>query len=252
MPEHIGSIRYGMSGSTLFMEASDGSRYAIRPDLGITITPSHGRKREEIAQLIESIAIPALASMRGVALFHGSAVERDGRGLVFLGERGTGKSTMAARLALSGWGMLCDDVVAIIPGGKRDGKPLVATGIPRPRLLSAATNPSPGPRGGEKHELEVPTGKGPAPLEAIYILAIGDRQSVCELKGSDKLREILCHPMNLPGLEKPSATFERYVRFLHDMPAIKLTRQRIGDGGLTPGLTRGQTPFVNFQIVLAK
>jgi len=42
-------------------------------------------------------------------LFHAASLERDGRGVLFLGKSGAGKSTLAAALALRGWRLLSDE-----------------------------------------------------------------------------------------------------------------------------------------------
>ena len=51
--------------------------------------------------------------LRGRTCLHASAVEVEGRAVVFMGEGGMGKSTTAAALALRGVPVLADDVVAL-------------------------------------------------------------------------------------------------------------------------------------------
>jgi len=67
-------------------------------------------------------------------LFHGSAVSLpDNAGaLILIGEKGAGKSTIAAALSLSGCSLLCDDIVPIITG------PAVMPGVARAKLLPDA------------------------------------------------------------------------------------------------------------------
>lgn len=48
-------------------------------------------------------------------LFHGGAVERDGRVVVVAGESGRGKSTLTAALVRRGFGYLTDEVAAVVP-----------------------------------------------------------------------------------------------------------------------------------------
>lgn len=57
----------------------------------------------------------ALGYQRGFAMWHGSAVERDGRAILFCGDSGAGKSTMAAALCQAGARLVADDLSRIEP-----------------------------------------------------------------------------------------------------------------------------------------
>jgi len=54
---------------------------------------------------------------RGVTALHASALNLGGRAIVLCGESQSGKSTIAAALALNGTRVLCDDVTALKGGG---------------------------------------------------------------------------------------------------------------------------------------
>lgn len=68
--------------------------------------------------LLTTIASFALLE-RGVESLHGSAVVRDRRAVAFLGQPGTGKSTLAASFAWRGWSVLTDDLLAVYPRGRK-------------------------------------------------------------------------------------------------------------------------------------
>lgn len=53
---------------------------------------------------------------KGALLVHGSAVERDGRALVFSGRSGAGKTITAARFVQAGYRFLSDDSCILAPG----------------------------------------------------------------------------------------------------------------------------------------
>jgi hypothetical protein len=63
--------------------------------------------------VIAGETVPALIRLalgrKGAVLAHGSAVEKDGRALVFSGRSGAGKTITAARFMASGWRHLGDD-----------------------------------------------------------------------------------------------------------------------------------------------
>lgn len=69
------------------------------------------------------------------ANLHGSALAIDGRGVVLLGNKGAGKSTLTAAMVRAGMPMLADDHVAIWP---REGEFWVEPGAPRLRLWPAS------------------------------------------------------------------------------------------------------------------
>ena len=58
----------------------------------------------------------ALGYQRGFAMWHGSAVERDGKVILFCGDQGAGKSTMAAAQCTGRARLVADDLSRIEPG----------------------------------------------------------------------------------------------------------------------------------------
>jgi HprK-related kinase A len=67
------------------------------------------------------------------AIVHAAAVEKDGRGLIFPGAPGSGKSTLCAALVCRGWRLLSDEMAMI---SLRDG---LIWPIPRPISLKNAS-----------------------------------------------------------------------------------------------------------------
>lgn len=66
--------------------------------------------------------------LRGVVPLHASGVAIDGRGVLFVGDAGAGKSTTAAAFAGLGYPVLSDDIV---PVADRRGAPAALPGYPR-------------------------------------------------------------------------------------------------------------------------
>ena len=71
---------------------------------------------------------------RDIFLFHGNALEKDGKAIICLGGSGNGKSTLAYILSKNGWKLIADDMVAVRPDG------VVLPGIPRIKLWHDAVN----------------------------------------------------------------------------------------------------------------
>jgi len=86
----------------------DGSGSSLRLAGGVRPTEAEARG------YLKSVA-PKLLSLRGVFLLHASAVEIDGKLLVFSGRSGAGKTTSARAFALAGARLVCEDLLVIAP-----------------------------------------------------------------------------------------------------------------------------------------
>jgi hypothetical protein len=100
-------------------------RVTVRGGREIVVRP-HERADEAALELF--VAGPALAvalHQRGGLVLHATAVAIGDRALAILGEKGAGKSTLAAALTRRGHRLLSDDVVVI---AERDGRPVALAG----------------------------------------------------------------------------------------------------------------------------
>lgn len=130
-------------------------------------------------RLLQNELIAVLLTQRGLLVLHASVVSIEGKAVIFLGDRGAGKSTTAAAFHIHGYPVLEDDTVAV---RFDDGFPVVVPGIPQLRLSPDAvtalkfkktTTPT-GDWGPIKQYLDVGTTPGPTPLAACYVLQDGE------------------------------------------------------------------------------
>ena len=121
--------------------------------------------------------------LRGVTCLHASAVAVNGRAIVFVGDRGAGKSTTAMALGRLGYSIISDDLVPIYRNaGITYGQP----GYPRMRLrqpslpmlsaLNVELPPLPATQGQGRLHFELISGhhqfqSEPLPIGALYLLA---------------------------------------------------------------------------------
>jgi hypothetical protein len=70
----------------------------------------------DVVHLFETHIIPLIMGLQGCATFHGSCVAVKGSGIIFMGETGRGKSTLAASFASNGHPFLTDDLLLIDRG----------------------------------------------------------------------------------------------------------------------------------------
>ena len=87
-----------------YLVAPDGRRVLGAPPAG----PAWRWERLVLAQVL-----PLAAVLRGMDVFHASAVALAGRAIAFLGGSGAGKTTLASRIVARGARLVTDDVLAI-------------------------------------------------------------------------------------------------------------------------------------------
>ncbi len=162
-----------------------------------------------VASLLAGSVLPLVLRLRGTLCLHGSAVAIGNHAVVLVGNKGAGKSTLAATLAAAGHPVLADDVVALTSGN--DGY-MAHSGYPRLRLspttLRALKTPADGlaqvlPRV-EKRYVDLQTGDasswrfqpGPLKLGAIVQIARhkGRLPSIVEIiSPADRMSTLLSH-----------------------------------------------------------
>jgi hypothetical protein len=88
-------------------------RFHIRGGREIVVDPLPGADAGVLTTLLLGRMMAYLLRQRGYLPLHASGVEIAGRGVLFLGETGAGKSTAAAALHTRGHRVLADDVSAV-------------------------------------------------------------------------------------------------------------------------------------------
>lgn len=149
-------------------------RYFVEEGRQISIEPQAGSSPEEIRLFLLGSAMGALLYQRGFLPLHGSAIETRWGAMVFVGEQGIGKSTLAAEFHREGYRLLSDDVCAV------SSTPLGLQILPAPahfRLCADAFERLGSPQGARFNvdKFVVPMNEGycsdPAPLKAVHVLS---------------------------------------------------------------------------------
>ena len=248
----LGKISYGRDGDILGFDVPWAARYAIEGDSKITVEPIPGARESYLGLYVTGLLLAVILRMRGTITLHGSAVAGAGGGLLFIGDKGAGKSTTAAAMTDFGYKVLCDDVIPIAEG------PLVHSGIPFPKLLPDAYEKLIGDaRGAEhlfdgmgKYRASVPLCREPVPLRSIFTLEVADLESarIEPLRGAAKLHALIQNTMMLEGIDDESQLFEVVSERLATVPCYKVVRPRGKDsldeivGGLLAAAGKGRVP----------
>jgi len=149
----------------------------------IGIDPLEVVDADYLAHVILDHVVPRWLALRGDLVLHGgSAVMPNGHAVAFIGDSGSGKSSLTTALGRQGWPVLGDDAVRLVRG---EGRWLVMPAYPGTRLLgdsrralSPGTRSTPMSAGDDKHRLiaDVPTAKGAVRLGLV--VALGDDHAV--------------------------------------------------------------------------
>lgn len=148
----------------------------------IVLDPAPGLEESRLRLFILGAAMAVLLHQRGLLVLHASAVSVGGRAALFLGDKGWGKSTLAAALAARGHAVISDDVVAL--GEDGHGRPTVMPAFPQIKLWPSSVealggDPERLPRLSalfDKRHFDVSGGfaESPVPLGRIFLLGVGD------------------------------------------------------------------------------
>ncbi len=173
------------------------AKYLVSDGSNITIERMPNAREEEIRLFLMGTAWGALLFQRGFLPIHGSAVFVNGRGVIFTGGSGIGKSTLATAFALRGYRLLSDDLCAI--SSEKGEKIIMTPGFPQIKLWAHSLNKLnmdkekllPVRPNMEKYSWQASDNfcSSPVPLHKIYILSIinGMDFKKSEITGTDKI-----------------------------------------------------------------
>jgi len=108
----------------VLLEVAGTVRYLVRRDRGIVVQllePTGPQDRspaaaEDTDVFLTGLPVAAALTFAGTTVLHGAATEIDGGALLFLGDNGAGKSSLAAALADGGGRHLCDNLAVLDAG----------------------------------------------------------------------------------------------------------------------------------------
>jgi len=233
LPHLLGKIRYGREGNSIKFDIPWVARYSLEGDSQIVVERIADANDDLTGLYLTSLLLAVMLRNRDVISLHGSAVSGPKSSIVFIGDKGSGKSTTAAAMTGFGYKMLCDDVIPIAQG------PRVLPGIPLPRLLPDAYeklvgNPQEALHlfdGLNKYQANLPSSHETSPLRMVFALETSEipELRIEPIKGIAKIQAILQHAMFLEGVDDPALLFARISERLSSIPCFKVRRPMAKD-----------------------
>jgi hypothetical protein len=180
------------------------------PDLGsfwvgngneIVVDARPGVQEQDLRLPLLGSMLAVLLHQRGLFVLHCSAVAIEGAVAVFLGNKGMGKSTLAASLYAQGHALVADDLVALDISDTSQ-PPLVNPGFPQFKLFPDSVVSSLGDDpltlpclatdyDKRSRRVDVRFTNEPLPLKRIYVLDTGDAVQIEPLLPQQALSKII-------------------------------------------------------------
>lgn len=165
-----------------------------------------------VRHLLLDHALPRLISHRGELIVHASCIAKGQTSVMFVGETGAGKSTLAAAFAARGWRVVSDDAVLL----RMNGESISAVGSYssvrlEPEALARLVESQ---RGNEGHDCY--SGKrrlilsdhsgGPVPLDALVLIKRAGKLSCRRLSGAGVVMRLIGESFALDPGDAASAS----------------------------------------------
>jgi hypothetical protein len=222
-------------GEDVYLLWKDVGTFLIRGGREIIIEALPGVEERVIRLFLLGAVLAVLLHQRGILVLHASVVVVNGKVIAFLGEKGWGKSTLAAALHARGHLLVSDDLLAMDLNGT--GTPLVRPGFPQFKLWpdaisSVGGDPETLPRlhpEFEKRASPVTYNflQFPLPLRHIFILGESPTLETESIQPQMALAEVLRHSHAVRFLKSLGATtahFRQCVSLVNSASICRLKR----------------------------
>ncbi len=200
----------------------------------VIVEPALEAIEDDLVPFLTGPVMIVLLHQRGYLVLHGSSVMINGTAVAFIGQKGHGKSTIAATMSIRGHSLLSDDVVPVYFFG---GKAYTIPGYPRIKLNPDSVNavgsdPASLPlihRFIEKHSFtttKLESGE-PVELNAVYLLDESEVIEIQELKQTDGFVELVANTHanhHLKRLNSQERHFGLCQELVLNVPVFRLLR----------------------------
>jgi hypothetical protein len=259
-----GEGRYYASPTLVLVDFPGVARFQVRDGSDVVVDPYPGAAGPLVRTYLLGIGLATVLHQRGHLVLHAGGVAVDDRAVLFVGQKGAGKSTFTATMHDRGHPFVTDDIAPIrvpphaAPTGRRSthpasdttsgpassrlALPVVAPGFRQQKLWPDAArhlgrNVDALPRLHEEVEKRFDAVQGtlaghPLPVAAVYVLEYGAATSVEPLGGYRAFEELVRHSFLPPRVFhriNPAQHFALCQALLQDVTVYRLVRPKALD-----------------------
>ena len=109
-------FHYSVAPTLFYLQIHDTARYLVIDKQKILVHPEPGATEEAIRIYLLGTCMGILLLQRGFLPLHGSSIATPNGGILFLGDSGMGKSTIAAAFCERGYTLISDDICSLSIG----------------------------------------------------------------------------------------------------------------------------------------
>ena len=234
----IKEVEYQAGPGEFLLRVDSVAGYYVTNGNHIIIERETGAADEEVLLFLMGSAMGALLHQRNILPLHGSSIEVEGEGVIFVGPAGVGKSTLAGGFHKRGYNLLADDVCAVT--AKNGADPLIIPGFPRLKLWADALKKLEEDREGlnrirldqDFEKYFVPFDNAcdrPTPVRSVFVLETTntDKFEIIRLKAGDKIDPIINNtyrPCFLDGLGGKKEHFKQCAAVAAKAAVIRIIR----------------------------
>jgi hypothetical protein len=120
-PLHIGET-WQVSQNEFAMQLASIGDFYVRDGNYVEVSPADDADPDMVKLCLSGRIMVALLHQRKIISFHASSFSHNDRGIMILGETGSGKSSLTASFAMNGAGFLSDDMTPVI---MKESKPYI-------------------------------------------------------------------------------------------------------------------------------
>lgn len=210
----IKGVRYQAGPGGFLLRIDNVAKYHVKSGSDILIERKPGAGDEDVLLFLMGSSMGALLHQRNILPLHGSSIEVEGEGIIFIGHSSIGKSTLAGGFHRRGYHLLSDDVCAV--SATNGERPHVIPGFPHLKLWADTLGELKQDRKGLKHvrldkdfeKYFIPfhnvSGR-PVPVRSVFLLEAtnNDGFEIIQLKGMEKINPLIDNtyrPRFLEGL----------------------------------------------------
>jgi hypothetical protein len=238
IPDHGEGTEMQITAHGALLNVPGTACYSIKCGTTIVVEPATEARARNVRLFLLGSAMGMLIHQRGLLPLHANTIMVGDRAIIFMGNSGAGKSTMAAWLHDLGHLVLGDDVCVVRDDG---GHPTVSAGLPRLRLWknslkatgrnhSAYPLSYTGHEGLDKYDValdrELPAQRE-VELAAIYHLAKGGRTKIRRLCGMNAAEAVIANTYRgqyVGMVGNARGHWEACVRLVRQTPVYHLER----------------------------